>query len=782
MLNLVQRSQDRTWFEKPEGMSDVLHQLLIQRGIASQEEALRFLSPGEGDLRDPFLMRGMREAVDRIQASLNKGERICVYGDYDVDGVCATAILTRYLEGVGAKVRSYLPSRHQEGYGLNESAVRELADETDLMITVDCGISSHELVALAESLGMKMVVTDHHRPPEVLPACPVVDPQIDDHPIKVLCGAGVAFKLVMALGGLSAAMESVDLAALATVADVVPLIDENRAIVRLGLDRINREPRCGIAALCEAAGLSGKELTSGNIAFQLAPRLNAGGRLGSACRALDLLLESDPEKAKELALVLDDENSYRRTVEQQILAEARTALSEVNVADRRILVVAGEGWNTGVIGLVASRLTEQYHYPTMLLSVTDGIATGSCRSIEGVDIYQALASCEEFLIRFGGHTRAAGLTLEAKNIDAVRERLDAYIREHSDPMCYIPRAEYDMELDFSHLTRGLVSELEQLQPTGFGNPAPAFLASARIQEARAVGAEGAHLKLTLENAGVSLSAIRFREGERARTLQAGGRRKILFAPRINTFAGQNNLELELRSLADEEAEDALSSGSRREKCICRKFLTHVLYNGIHSKNVREISLAGLSEWLTGSPQGTLIASADAANAARLADLLPEGSFDVSVGMFPDDARAFNALALYPSAGNVRGYRRIVLTDLVFGDWPEDAEVYILEGACGPEWLRDLPGIEELRESFRALVKLSPRPVFAPSFRQLVELVATGSNLTEIGALASIKVLRHMELLTYNHDDGSFEVNRGLKKNPEDDAVYQTVCQLKGQIG
>ena len=386
MLRYERRLEAPTRFPRPEGMSPALHALLCARGVASAEDARAFLNPGPESLHDPFLLSDMARATARIRAALDAGETICVYGDYDVDGVSASAILCGYLKDRGADARVYLPSRHSEGYGLNEGAVRQIAGWAGLMVTVDCGVTSVELVALSKSLGLDVIVTDHHQPAEALPDCPVVNPLLAGYPFPHLCGAGVAWKLVQALSG-DMAMDRVDIAALATVADVVPLTGENRIIVRLGLDAINARPRPGIAALIDAAGLSDKPVTSTSVAFQLAPRLNAGGRLGSAMRSLALVTETDPERAASQAMALEAENTRRRQVEAEILAEAEEMLKGFDFAAHRALILRGKGWNTGVIGLAASRLVEAYHYPVVLLSDDGEKLTGSCRSIEGVDIH-----------------------------------------------------------------------------------------------------------------------------------------------------------------------------------------------------------------------------------------------------------------------------------------------------------------------------------------------------------------------------------------------------------
>ena len=780
MLNFVPRSTDRTAFEKPEGISPILLDLLMQSGIRSREEAERFLHPRLTHLYDPFLLPGIREAADEISRTVEEGGRICVYGDYDVDGVCAVAILEGYLKEAGAAVTHYLPSRHNEGYGLNECAVRSLSETCDLLVTVDCGISSRDLVELAKSLGMRVIVTDHHLPPEALPDCTLVDPHVGGYPFPHLCGAGVAFKLVTALGGLDKALGSIDLAAIATVADVVPLTDENRVIVYYGLKAINSAPRTGIRALCDAAGINGRQVTSSSISFQIAPRLNAGGRLGSACRALDLLTETDPAAARELADTLDSENSARRGIEQKIMAEAFTMLSDYDLSRHRVILLMGDEWNAGVIGLVASRMTEKYSYPSILLTRDGDVATGSCRSIEGVDIYAALDSCSDLLIRFGGHTKAAGLTVAVENVPKLLERLDSWIGETCDPYCFVPRAEYSATLSFDRITPELIDDMELLQPTGYGNLPPVFCAEAEIRDVRAVGPEGQHLKLTLENADRSLPAIRFREGDRSRTLQCGSRHRILFMPRLSNYPVPGSLELELQVLAEEDPETALAQAEKREEGYLRKFLTYVLYNGLKFRPpIRTVSWDTVYGWLTQSPQGTLIAAGSFASVRELLPRLPAVAPDVRFGCLPDDPRGFNTVACCPSAGRAQPFRRIVFTDAVFGSWPDEAEIYRLEGAEAPAWLNELPDLNGMRDACRAL--LGSRCAYISTLKQLLDVITSRTSLSDTGAFASVKVLKSMQLLRFDHEESRFEIVRGIKKNPEDDEVYRTVCLLRQQF-
>ena len=329
MLRLKKRDCAVTDWPRPAYLSPVMHALLKMRGVKTDEEARAFLNPTKEQIRDSFLLSDMQKAVDVINASIQAGESICVYGDYDVDGVCASAILVCFLRSIGAKAEPYLPSRHQEGYGLNENALIEIAKKHQLLVSVDCGITAVELVECAKREGLKVVVTDHHRPEGALPDCPVVNPLLNDYPFPYLCGAGVAFHLVSALGGRERAMEYIDFAALATIADIVPLYDENRAIAAIGLKKINFSPRPGIRALIDAAGLSARPLNAGNVAFQLTPRLNASGRIGDAMRAFNLITSTDMDECIRLAGELNEENARRKTLEQEAIDEAEKALADL---------------------------------------------------------------------------------------------------------------------------------------------------------------------------------------------------------------------------------------------------------------------------------------------------------------------------------------------------------------------------------------------------------------------------------------------------------------------
>jgi len=770
-------------FPCPEGMSPALHRLLAGRGVDSIEAMAAFLNPGVDSLHDPMLLSDMPVVTARIRRAMDAGEVICVYGDYDVDGVCASAILSGWLKSQGADARVYLPSRHSEGYGLNENAIREIAGWAKLLVTVDCGVTSVELVALAKSLGLDVIVTDHHRPLEgALPDCPVVNPLLAGYPFPSLCGAGVAWKVVWALGGEAAAMPWVDVAALATVADVVPLTGENRAIVRLGLEAINEAPRTGIAALIEAAGMEGKRITSTAIAFQLAPRLNAGGRLGSAMRSLALVVETDPAKAQAEAAALEAENTHRKSVETLILSEAEAQPKDFNFAAHRALILAGDGWNPGVIGLAASRLVEKYNYPVVLLAGGSDELTGSCRSIEGVDIHAALMGCAETLVRFGGHRQAAGLTLRAERLEDFRAAMDAWLWENVDPAAYIPVKQYDTDLDFDEITPLFITSLEALQPTGFGNPAPLFRARASVVDARAVGAEGAHLKLTLAQGGRRLGGIAFREGARVGALADDV--DALFVPKLNTWMGRTEPQLEVRSLSDGDATGRLSSKVTDESRIQCDFLTEIIYNEkipLVLTALPQLDESTLEGWMAERPQGTLIVTSELNCAGRLLSLAGDCPPDVVVGGLPEDPRAFNAVCVCPPVGACpTGYDRVVLAG-VPGRWlTEDVVKRAFRLPEAPAWTALLPDLTAMREVYLALMRVGRRPAWCPSLWQLVHMTAEEAGTADVTALASILAMADMGLFRIEQSPQAFSITRSdrARASPEQSAVWQLIQQWR----
>lgn len=538
------------------GLPPLIARLLAARGFRSAEEARAFLDAGTASFHDPFAMKGMAEAAERIRKAVRDGERIRVYGDYDADGVTSTALMIRLLRRFGADFDTYIPHRSQEGYGLNIGAIdKSIEAGTRLIVTVDNGISAVEQIAYARERGLDVVVTDHHEPPAILPeAIALVNPKQEDcpYPFKGLSGAGVAFKLAHALLG-EADPTLADVAAIGTIADLMPLEGENRTLVKLGLERMTKQPSPGIRALAEACGTEYAKLSSGRIAFGLAPRLNAGGRLDRADGAVQLLVTESAEEAERLASRLDSLNRERQQLVDETLEEAeRMWLQRVEELGGRMpetIVLAGEGWNAGIAGLVASKLVERYYRPVLVLAYDAGAETckGSARSIDGFDLHAALTEMAELMEHFGGHQAAAGLTIRIDRVPELEKRLCALAAEWISDEDWLPKRTADMVGSVSELSLETVSQLSRLEPYGQGNPTPRFvIREAAVSETKAIGKEGKHLRLVAEERGRRIEAVGFGMGEMAAALEKGSSVDLFGELAVNEWNGSKRVQFMLQ--------------------------------------------------------------------------------------------------------------------------------------------------------------------------------------------------------------------------------------------
>jgi single-stranded-DNA-specific exonuclease len=512
------------------GVPPVVARLLCQRGFHEPAAAARFLAPSLADLHDPYLLLGMKEAVERIRAAVARGERIAIHGDYDVDGITATVILRRAIELLGGVVVHFVPDRLKDGYGLQPSTIERLhAAGAALVVSVDCGIRASEAAMRARELGLDLIITDHHEPETALPpALAVINPKRPgcQYPDKMLAGVGVALKLVQALlagtgRGPDLLGHFVKVAAIGTLADVVPLVGENRVIASCGLAGLSAGPHgAGLEALLEEAGLTGRRLDSFHVSFVLAPRLNAAGRMSTPELAVELLLmrgrgDEVRARARQLARQLSEENAKRQEQEAVILAEARRSIErDPQVGAHNMLVVAGEGWHRGVIGIVASKLVDLYHKPTLVLSIEDGVARGSGRSIPAFDLLGSLESCADLLLQFGGHRQAAGVTLEAARVDELRRRLAARANDQLTPADLVPRLRIDAPLGLREISGDVVTGLARLGPFGAANPKPVFRAAPVDLMAPPRKLKERHLSLMVKQAGRSFRAMAWRAAER----------------------------------------------------------------------------------------------------------------------------------------------------------------------------------------------------------------------------------------------------------------------------
>src|SRR5919197_1534598 len=536
-------------------LSPVTASVLVRRGYGDPERARAFLDAQLPE-HDPFALGDMRAATDAIRAAISAGKRICVHGDYDADGICATALAVLILRRLGAEVDAHVPSRFDEGYGVQRETLTRLAAEgCGLVLTVDCGVTAVEEVAHARELGLEVVVTDHHRPGPELPACPVVGPYRGDYPFRELCGTGVVWKLGQALLGTEsdALRRHLDLVAVATVADVVPLLDENRGLAVAGLRQLARTQKPGLRELMRSARVDPATVDAGAIGFRLAPRLNAAGRLCRPQAALDLLLTDEPETARKLAAELEELNRERQAVEERILREAVEAIEEWPAArrNRRAYVVAAEGWHEGVIGIVASRLVERYHRPVVLIAGTDGDWKGSGRSIPSFDLHDGLAECSGHLEHWGGHAAAAGLSIKPERVGAFAHAFAAVADARIGEADLSPITTVDALVHGSELTLDLCAELARLAPFGLGNPnVTLLLPGCEVVEPTTVG-DGKHLRFRVRADGRdSGSAIAFRFGSQLDRLRRLGHHDVAFKLEANQWNGTVAPQLNVRQVFD----------------------------------------------------------------------------------------------------------------------------------------------------------------------------------------------------------------------------------------
>ena len=539
------------------GISPLVTGILLERDFNTPAEMREFLYGSDKPFHDPFLMKDMRKTVKRIEKAIADNEKITVYGDYDVDGITASSLLYVYLKGRGANVNTYIPQRKSEGYGLNDEALKTIFESgTGLVITVDCGISGLHEVERAPK-GMDIIITDHHHIPEVLPpAYAIVNPKQADcqYPFKELSGVGVAYKLCQAMELGSASenrlpewQELTELAALGTVADIVPLLGENREIVRRGLTAMENTKLVGLRALMKASGCPEKGLISENIGFGLAPRLNAVGRLEHAQSAVELLVTEDPEKARSIAEMLNRENALRQQICREIQEQAEALLAMEEHIDTAI-VLASEGWHQGVIGIVASRLVDKYHLPTILISVDGDMAKGSCRSIEALDLYEAIAAESDLLTQFGGHHQAAGLTLPAANISEFKRRFKNFVKYKLQEEDYLPRLEIDSEI-CNQITVKDLEELKLLEPCGCRNKAPVFaFRNALIRNERVIGKDRNHLQFVVNKGDYSYRSVMWNKACLMPVLFDNMIADIAFQPKINEWNGGSSVQLRADSI------------------------------------------------------------------------------------------------------------------------------------------------------------------------------------------------------------------------------------------
>ena len=552
-------------------MSPVLATLLIERGIKTESAAKRFFRPMLNELIDPFLMNDMDVAVDRLNDAMGRKERIMVYGDYDVDGCTAVALVYKFLQQFYSNIEYYIPSRYEEGYGVSRKGIDAAVEAgVKLIIVLDCGIKAVDEIRYAKERGIDFIICDHHVPDdEMPPAVAILNPKRPDstYPFKHLCGCGVGFKLMQAFAKnngipFNRLIPLLDLCAVSIASDLVPVEGENRIMAFHGLKQLNQATSIGLKAIIDICGLAGRELTMSDIVFKIGPRINASGRMQNGIEAVELLVERDLHKALTMAMRINEYNEQRKDVDKQMTEEANEIVARLeSLSHQKSIVLYDEGWKKGVVGIVASRLTELYYRPTVVLTIIDGIASGSARSVAGFDIYDAIKSCRDLLENFGGHTYAVGLTMKQENIHEFRRRFQEYVDSHILPEQTQQTLDIDFELDFRDITKRLLGDLKRLEPHGPGNSKPVFM-TRNVYDygtSKVVGRHQEHIKLELvdSKSAVVVNGIAFGQSSAARYIKSKRSFDIVYTIEENTYKrGEVQLQIEdIRPSEDEQIPD-----------------------------------------------------------------------------------------------------------------------------------------------------------------------------------------------------------------------------------
>ncbi|MBN6186476.1 single-stranded-DNA-specific exonuclease RecJ [Aneurinibacillus sp. BA2021] len=712
-------------------ISSLLAQLLVGRGIETPEAAEKFLGGSTQDFYDPFLLDGMEKTVARIRQAIAIDEPILIYGDYDADGVTSTSIMIHTLRMAGATFQYYIPNRFTEGYGLNEDALVKAAENGfSVVITVDTGISAVKEAALAKELGLDLIITDHHEPPETLPdAYAVVNPKKPGcpYPYKMLAGAGVAFKFAHALLG-ELPHQLLEIAAIGTIADLVPLEDENRLIAKLGLQALEHSMNPGVQAMKKVCGIEGK-VSAYHIGFGMGPRINATGRLETADRAVKMFITSDPADAEKYAWELDELNKERQELVEAIAAEAEQLVLSMPEEETRVLVVAKEGWNEGVIGIVASRLVERFYRPAIVLSIhpEHGKAKGSARSIAGFNMYEALTTCADILPHYGGHPMAAGMTLAAGDVAALRQRLNELAAEWLTEEDYIPITRVDAVCTLADANLATIEQLEKMAPFGLGNPSPKILIEGvEIANLRIIGKDENHIKCQFRQDGVSLDGIGFKMADVAAHLSLRDEANIVGELGVNEWNNQRKVQFVLKDL----------------------------------------SVPGLQvfDWRGARSKAEKLAVLDGEAPARVVAFRPQGQRQLE-----QQAAGWRRLHMEPKPGT----RQLVLYDLpasrqelvrVFAEQPELERLYCLFGE-DPHALPSLPSREQFKDVYKTVYQHKTLA------RKDIPLLAQAKKVTPSAVLFILEVFRDLGFLAKD-ETGYLLLRTTEKRDLTESDVYQ----------
>lgn len=808
-LNLIRRSEKTVEKSEITRLSEKLKlhtrltELLFSRGLNTEELILKFLKADKINFYDPFLFKGMDKAVERINQAIQNEEKIVIYGDYDADGVCAAAIIALYLSGRGLNVYTHIPNRIGEGYGLSVESIEKIIESCcpDLIITCDCGISGHTEVEYAMDLGVDVIVTDHHEVSDVIPSCIVINPKQTDcnYPYNQLCGAGVAFKLVHALGGIDAAAEFLDLAAVATIADLVPLLDENRLIVQLGLKKLEEKKNLGLKLLFDNQAIT-FPVSSSDIAYKIAPRINAAGRMGDAYRAFELLTLSDPKRVSEILVQINDDNNKRKELCDELYLEAVTDLKYEDLINNRSIILSNPAWEKGITGILAARLAGDFKRPAFVMVNSGGQYKGTSRSIPGINIYELLGSLSDILVEFGGHSQAAGFSIKESDIPSFKSRVNEYLKSFPESF-FEPNLEYDLEVPLDELKIDLARALDSVEPTGNGNTKPLFKTIVNTLTVSPCKNNINHSNITAEN-GFGMLAFNFYAQNQF--LLGKSEKELILEVQLNTYGNKESVKGILRGVAptklyvnDEVAKgnflktmayasaenfigkagerlDKLSEnlcGNLGENVDCKLYKENELFDIIGDNIFGTMIIAGCKETyekflsLTQKIQTPLI----------------------NEFLYSTSKNNYSKVIVSPEMDEnilLSGYNKIIFLDtppaMAFANYLKravKAEVYVPAESNEDKFFIGVSAERAVLGHYFEVIRANSQ-IVASNILTYFKLLAAKTDITLSQFVACVLVFAQLNLITISDDVFSIRVNKDVKRDLSESTIYN---YLKSKI-
>ena len=746
------------------GVSKDIAELLLLRELNSDDEIAKFLNPQIADMHDPYLFNDMDKVVARIKKAIDNNESVLIFGDYDVDGITSSYILLDYFKSVGLNVNTFLPNRYSDGYGLTRDAVDYVLKtfEPTLIITVDCGISGYKEVEYIKSKGVDIIVTDHHDCPEILPKCLVIDAKIPNqrYPFRELCGAGVALKVVEALAGRDIALKYLPVCAIATVSDIVPLVDENRVIVKMGLDKPMYAYPDGLVALAKELKLSNK-LTSQEVSFKLAPKLNAAGRMGDANHSLRLYIERDKNEIKKLITKLLDYNTERQDLCNIVYADCIAELKKVNLANQKVIVLAKKNWSIGILGIVAARIAEEFNRPTFLLGEEGGFFKGSCRSIEGMNIHELLTKLSDILTSFGGHTMAAGMTIAIDKIDEFRDRLNTLVNQMYPEEFFAPFYSYDLDINPDEVSIERLRELEVLEPFGCKNPTPVFRLEFDKASVTPMKSNSHHLTIQLKN----LNLLAFNSAEYFNIASQSGKKECIAELWVDVFRGNQSCKGIVKTLQISAAPNISAErvgGEYIKQLALSSQSLHPKYKSYNKKD-----LVNLLKNTKSKLYGTLIIANTLQSYREFLEKYDDAIKIVCHEyLILTNNNGYNTLCLCPSLNNdFKNYNRIILLDsvldeayIVFFNLNSHAEIYLPNAT--PFLYTPFSNLDLSRkifgEYFNLIKKASRMSIVAfDDFNYYNKLKKIKHDLNYVQFVSCVATFEQLNLIEVNDEVGNY---------------------------